>query len=300
MPSANINGVDLYFETRGSGPPCLVIHGGLGLDHQYLSSTLTPLEDHLSLVHYDQRGNGQSGRPDRETITMEQLADDAAALLGQVAEPPAIVLGHSYGGFVAQELALRHPGLVRALILADTTPGQLGTDEREDEQEQGPPLPTAMVELMSTVPESDSAMAYLMQGILPYYIHGIDTAAAEAAVEGTRFSAEALVRGFEILASWSSVDRLPSIWSPRCSCGGGTTSSVRRHRGSASPAAFPTANCTTSKTVATCPGSKNRTRSSQHSPAGSNGTGSLSPPPPARPRPRARHRRIRPARPWRP
>lgn len=214
MPSANINGVDLYYEPRGGGPPCLVIHGGLGLDHQYLSRTLTPLEEHLSLIHFDQRGNGQSGRPDRETITMEQLADDAAALLGQVAEPPVIVFGHSYGGFVAQELALRHPGLVRALILADTTPGQLGTDEREDEQEQGPPLPTAMVELMSTVPESDSAMAYLMQGILPYYILGIDTAAAEAAVEGTRFSAEALVRGFEILASWSSVDRLPSIMVP--------------------------------------------------------------------------------------
>lgn len=214
MPTANINGVDLYYETLGSGPACLVIHGGLGLDHQYLARTLTPLGQHLSLVHYDQRGNGQSDRPPRETITIEQLADDAVALLGQVAEPPVIVFGHSYGGFVAQELSLRHPGLVRALILVDTTPGQLGTDEQEDEQEQGPPLPTAMVELMSTIPESDSAMAYLMQGILPYYVHGNDTAVAQAALEGTHFSAEALVRGFEVLASWSSVDRLPSISVP--------------------------------------------------------------------------------------
>jgi proline iminopeptidase len=214
MPTAIMNGVDLYFEQRGSGPACLVIHGGLGLDHQYLARTLTPLEERLSLTYYDQRGNGQSSRPGRESMTMEQLADDAAALIERIAEPPSIVLGHSYGGFVAQELALRHPGVVRALILVDTTPGQLGANEREDEQEQGPPLPPAMVELMSTVPESDSAMAYLMQGILPFYIHGTDTGVAEAALEGTHFSADALVSGFEVLAGWSSVDRLSSISVP--------------------------------------------------------------------------------------
>lgn len=63
MPIAKINGADLFYLTRGEGLPCLVMHGGLGLDHTYLHPWLDPLGDTLQLVYYDHRGNGRSGRP---------------------------------------------------------------------------------------------------------------------------------------------------------------------------------------------------------------------------------------------
>jgi pimeloyl-ACP methyl ester carboxylesterase len=110
MATARMQGAELYYEMRGHGPPLLAIHGGLGLDHTYMKSTLAPLEQDFSVTYYDQRGNGRSDRGAATTLTMEQLADDAAALLGHLGHREAVVFGHSYGGFVAQELAIRAPG----------------------------------------------------------------------------------------------------------------------------------------------------------------------------------------------
>ena len=81
----------------------------MGLDHTYLRPALDPLADRLQLVYYDHRGNGRSGRPRMDTLTMEQLADDANALARRLGFDRLLVFGASYGGFVAQELAVRHP-----------------------------------------------------------------------------------------------------------------------------------------------------------------------------------------------
>ena len=62
MATASINGTTLHYEADGHGPPCLVLHGGLGLDHIVYRRTLTPLTEHLRLVYVDHRGNGRSGR----------------------------------------------------------------------------------------------------------------------------------------------------------------------------------------------------------------------------------------------
>jgi len=213
MPGATVNGTELYYETRGMGPACLALHGGLGFDHQYLKRTLTPLETRLRMVYFDHRGNGRSGRPPIETLTMEQLADDAAALMDVLGIEAAVVLGHSYGGFVAQEFALRHPGRLRGLVLIDTTPGQLGGSESPAD-EQGPPIPAEMAELMSTAPGSDAEFEALAPRMLPFYLHSRPVADLEALVEGAVLSATAMVRGFEVLAGWSSVDRLSTVTAP--------------------------------------------------------------------------------------
>jgi pimeloyl-ACP methyl ester carboxylesterase len=146
-------------------------------------------------------------------LTMEVLADDAAALIAETAGGPAVVIGHSYGGFVAQELAIRHPSSVRALVLIDTTPGQLGTGEVPPAD--GPPLPQEAIEMMAQQPESDEQFAQQFARLFPLlYLKTLSADEAAPRLAGTVYSAAAMARGFEVLAGWSSVDRLGSISAP--------------------------------------------------------------------------------------
>ncbi len=72
------------------------------------------------MIAYDRRGCARSERPRRyERTSVAEHSDDAAALLGALAAGPAIVVGRSYGGTVALDLAVRHPGRVRAIVLLE-------------------------------------------------------------------------------------------------------------------------------------------------------------------------------------
>jgi len=209
LATVEINGTTLFYTLTGGGQTCLVVHGGLGVDHT-LYRTLDPLGQHVRLVYYDHRCNGQSGRPPLESLTMEQLADDAAALAASLSSEKVVVFGHSDGGFVAQEFALCHPDRVSALILCDTTPGQLGVEEPEDES-AGPPPPPEFIEKISNPPVTDQELGLAIQGLFPAYLHRGEIADAEKALAGTVFSVAAMNRGFEVLSKWSSVDRLGSV-----------------------------------------------------------------------------------------
>src|SRR4051794_2457055 len=77
MTHVQINGTDLFYRSVGTGWPCFILHGGLGLDHTYMHPWLDPLSDQLQLIYYDQRGNGRSGRSPLDTLTFEQFCADA-------------------------------------------------------------------------------------------------------------------------------------------------------------------------------------------------------------------------------
>ncbi|MFC3069778.1 alpha/beta fold hydrolase [Phenylobacterium soli] len=125
MPFARANGIEIYWERAGAGPPLLFI-SGTGGDLRVKPNVFDgPLPRSFDMLAYDQRGLGRSGKPDT-AYSMADYADDAAALMGEIGWDEALVIGVSFGGMVAQELVLRHPARVKRLVLACTSPGGAG------------------------------------------------------------------------------------------------------------------------------------------------------------------------------
>ena len=119
MAEAPINGIRLYYEEHGAGEPILCIHGG-GSSALMWTEAFGRLAELGRVIAYDRRGCTRSERPQPyDSTTVAEQADDAAALLGHLAAEPAVVIGRSYGGAVAIELALRNPGAVRAMALLE-------------------------------------------------------------------------------------------------------------------------------------------------------------------------------------
>ncbi len=119
MPTFDRNGVRLYYEIRGRGDPFLLIPG-LGGDISEYERIVDGLAESFQVVGLDNRGSGRSAKPDIP-YTIEMMSDDAAALLHFLGLALAHVLGHSMGGRIALDLALRHPECVRSLILVCTS-----------------------------------------------------------------------------------------------------------------------------------------------------------------------------------
>ena len=113
-------GVRTAFEVTGSGPPLLTMHGGEGSRRQF-AAIAPELTDRYTLIAYDQRDCGETVNPE-SPATLADLADDARSLLAALGYSSAFVLGTSFGGRVAQALAVRHPSFVRRLVLASTWP----------------------------------------------------------------------------------------------------------------------------------------------------------------------------------
>jgi 3-oxoadipate enol-lactonase len=125
MPFSTIGDLDIYFERAGTGVPLLFISGSGGDLRMKPSVMDGPFPKHFDTLAYDQRGLGQTSKPDRR-YTMADYADDAARLMDHVGWQRARVCGVSFGGMVAQEFVLRHPAKVERLVLACTSPGGAG------------------------------------------------------------------------------------------------------------------------------------------------------------------------------
>ncbi len=121
MPLLEINGLDLYHERYGDGPPLLNISGSGG-DLRNARPERSPLNEHFDVVHYDQRGLGRTSKP-AGPYTMADYADDAAALIEAAGWDSAHIVGTSFGGMVALNLAILHPDRVDRMVLNCTSPG---------------------------------------------------------------------------------------------------------------------------------------------------------------------------------
>lgn len=121
MQRVQVNGVELVYEIHGTGEPLVLIHGAQS-DRSIFSGMLPDFTDQFEVLTFDQRGSGQSEKPDVE-YSMGMIADDTAALMDHVGFSSAHVYGVSMGGMIAQELAILHSTHVRSLVLGCTTPG---------------------------------------------------------------------------------------------------------------------------------------------------------------------------------
>ena len=123
-----VNHTTLFFDVDGPQlavadeqlhprPTLVALHGGPGFDHGYLRPGLSPLAADAQVVFVDLRGQGRSGPAPARECTLEQMADDVAALIWELGVAPADVVGFSMGSGAALQLAIRHPEAVRRLVV---------------------------------------------------------------------------------------------------------------------------------------------------------------------------------------
>jgi proline-specific peptidase len=115
------NGVLIYYKALGMGEPLMILHGGPGASHDYFLPYLLPLARTNRLVFIDERGSGRSEKlEDPSGYTVENMADDVEAVRQALGLGKVSLLGHSYGGVLAQAYALKYQGNLTHLILAST------------------------------------------------------------------------------------------------------------------------------------------------------------------------------------
>lgn len=125
-------GLRLFVDVEGPGlvpdgavmrekPTLICLHGGPGFDHSGFKPAFAALADIAQIVYYDHRGHGRSDARPREEWTLDTWADDVVRLSDALGLVKPIVLGQSFGGFVAQRYLARHPGHAAKVILSSTS-----------------------------------------------------------------------------------------------------------------------------------------------------------------------------------
>jgi len=115
------NGVMIYYTMVGRGEPLLILHGGPGASHDYFLPYLLPLARHHKVIFIDERGSGKSQKlEDRSAYTIENMVEDVEGVRQGLGLGKITLLGHSYGGALAQAYALKYQRNLSRLILAST------------------------------------------------------------------------------------------------------------------------------------------------------------------------------------
>jgi proline iminopeptidase len=122
----NVGDCTLYVEEEGSGTPLVLINGGPGGTHHGFHPWFGRAAKYARVIYYDQRGCGLSDyTPGKDGYSVEQATDDLEAIRKALKIEKWIVLGYSYGGFLAQYYTLRYPASVSGLVLLGASPGLL-------------------------------------------------------------------------------------------------------------------------------------------------------------------------------
>jgi pimeloyl-ACP methyl ester carboxylesterase len=205
--------LDIWTEQVGGGSDVLLI-GGAGDTVESWQFQLDGLADRYRLTAFDNRGAGRTGMPG-DSVSVEMMADDAAAVLRALNVSSAHVAGFSGGSIIAQELALRHPELVRSLVLQSTWPVP------------DPYLRSWILMVRWLVEVAPSARAFLEAFFLWIYTpraHNdgtVDQIIEEVLAFPHKQSTEDLQRFLDAFLDHDTTDRLPEIAAPTLVLAGG-------------------------------------------------------------------------------
>lgn len=215
--TANINGAELFYETVGDGPPILVMHGGLGLSHDYLRPYFDTLSDDYQVVYYDHFGNGRSAEPeDYAEMTFDRMTSDAAALMDHLGHETFTLIGHSYGGFIAQAFATQYDDRLNGLVLVDTVPvfDYAPTVSGSDEQ-------MAAFGKLFSQPMADNADWQATWGlVVQIYFKEQDDALLAELDSKTNYNFKAWNASGALLGSFNMLEALPKISTPTLAMAG--------------------------------------------------------------------------------
>lgn len=208
MPYADNGAVRLYYETHGLGEPLLLIPGFGCTTHIYQQQT-PAFSERFRVIVYDPRGATRSSVP-AEGWTMRDYAADAVAVLDAAGAASAFVLGTSFGGMAALNLAIEHPARVRRLVLGCTTPGGAAHVS---------PPPERIALFLASAEEPDPAKAVRMRYPLHYSdeyaaAHDAEIVARALAEQEWRCSPEGRAGQIAAMRTHDVADRLPSIAAP--------------------------------------------------------------------------------------
>jgi pimeloyl-ACP methyl ester carboxylesterase len=115
---APVNGLEMYYEIHGTGEPLILLHGGVGAIEMF-GEVLPLLAQGRQVIAADLQAHGRTADIDRP-LSFESMADDIRALIEHLGLEEADVMGYSLGGGVALQTVLRHPQVVRKLVLVST------------------------------------------------------------------------------------------------------------------------------------------------------------------------------------
>lgn len=197
-----LNGITVSYDDIGSGPPILFLHA-FPLDRSMWAPQLGALVRQGRCIAADHRGFG--GSTPAPPYSMDQYADDAAALLDALAAGPAVVVGLSMGGYVAFALWRRHRAQVRALVLADT---RAGVDSDEGREKRRRMIDVARSRGAATVAEMQvtSMVGATTRDRRPEIVEAIRSMMAAAPVDGIIGAQEAMLARADSTSTLSTID----------------------------------------------------------------------------------------------
>lgn len=220
MTKISIRDISLNVKIMGRGYPLALFHGGPGLDYQTMLP-LQPLADQFTLIFYDHRCNGRSEGAEVTSMSWENLTADADALREKLGFDQWAVIGHSFGGNVALEYALRYPQSLSRLVLMNTGGDQWWVNHNAPEllakRGYSPSAVKAACRFFNgQIAPSEFLLTYMkFSNAYNYRISLIEIIQGILLGHMPKFKPEALIFGYsQLLKEWTVMNRLNEIQVP--------------------------------------------------------------------------------------